>query len=220
MRNKEQFKAYVYEKADVARVQNKRIHAAWARGAVAFSLLVVVGGAFLYANGNSTDNAMAPIMTGTVNESAKLMVLDAETGAPAETCDYANLADAISAEESGEKLLVTGAETESAYKATAETMAVQYSYVVTAASASMKTEYTVASNASEYSGDLTNIDFSKNVALVFTAQAAIASWEITYGEDTIVITLTAEDGEKRDSVYTILLEKEKYLGQKIEIHYQ
>lgn len=224
MRSKEEFKAYVYEKADAAHARNKRTHAAWARGAVAFSLLVVVGGAFLYANGNSTDNAMTPMMTGTVNESAKMMILDAEPEAAAEVYDYAGLAETVSAEGGDTDLPVTMAGADTAYKAATETFAsddrVLYSCVVTVASTAMKTEYTIAATASEYSGDLTNIDFSQNVALVFTAQADVASWEITYGKDSIVILLTAGEGEKEDFVYTILLEKEKYLGQKIEIHYQ
>ena len=53
MRSKEQFKAYVYEKADVARSKNKKLYTAWVRGTVAFSLLVVVGGALFYGNGGS-----------------------------------------------------------------------------------------------------------------------------------------------------------------------
>lgn len=218
MRNKEQFKAYVYEKADTVRTQNKRVRAAWTRGAVAFSLLIVVGGAFLYANGDRLDKSMAPTMENAANASIEMALFDAETGAPTEAYDYANLADAIFAEDCDENLPVTAAQSDAVYKATAETMAAQYSYVVTPSS-SLKMEYVIAATASEYSGDLTNIDFSKNVALVFTSPTNIASWEITYGKDTIVIMLTAADGERSNSVYTVLLEKEKYTGQEIEIYY-
>lgn len=221
MRSKEQFKAYVYEKADAARVRNKRSRAAWARGAVAFSLLIVVGGAFLYVNGGMTDKAMAPTMDNYVNANAEIARY-AESGEPAEAFDFSVLADSVSAEDDGEKALVTAAN--KACETAPETMAVEslllYSCATAFPSVSLEMDYTVAKTASEYNGDLSNIDFSKNVALVITAAADIASWEIEYGEDTIIVTVTSDDAGERDAVYTILLEKEKYSGQKIEIRYK
>ena len=220
MRNNEQFKAYVYEKADVARAKNKRMHAAWARGAVAFSLLVVVGGTFLYANGGMANKAMAPAAK---NSASAEIARYAESGTPAEAFGYSALAEAVSVECDSEPVSAATAGAEC--KALPETVAAgtyaqyMYSAVITDA-ASVKVEYTVAENAAEYTGDLTDIDFSKNVALVITTQNDIASWKITYADDRIVVLLTAGGSVEKETAYTILLAREKYTGQEIAVCYK
>ena len=77
--------------------------------------------------------------------------------------------------------------------------------------------YVIAENASAYSGDLQNIDFSQNVALVLSTQHAIVGWDVSYGDSVIVVTLhTSEEKAEKDS-YTVLLDRSKATGQKIEI---
>lgn len=66
MRTKEQFKAYVYMKADEKKLSRKKDRANLARGAVAFSLLFIVGGVYLYSNA-SEDNMTAEIAVGNGN---------------------------------------------------------------------------------------------------------------------------------------------------------
>ncbi len=56
MRTKEQFKAYVYEKANEKRVLQKRNRMVFARGLAAFSLLFVISGALVYGNFLSKNN--------------------------------------------------------------------------------------------------------------------------------------------------------------------
>ncbi len=63
MRTKEQFRAYVYKKADEKKTYLRKSRAAWIRGTAAFSLLVVIGGVMLYGRGidqKAFDNNMAP----------------------------------------------------------------------------------------------------------------------------------------------------------------
>ena len=50
MLTKEQFKALVYKKADEVKAKNKANRAIWVRGIAAFSILMVVGGVYLYSN--------------------------------------------------------------------------------------------------------------------------------------------------------------------------
>ena len=50
MRSNEQFKALVYAKAEQVRVENKKKRAGIMRGIATFSLIAVIGGAFLFSN--------------------------------------------------------------------------------------------------------------------------------------------------------------------------
>ena len=50
MRTKEQFKAYVYDKANEKRLLKKRARMEWVRGFAAFSLLFIISGALIYGN--------------------------------------------------------------------------------------------------------------------------------------------------------------------------
>ncbi len=56
MRTKEQFKKYVYEKADKKASFLKKSRAVWVRGVAAFSLLFIISGALIYGDFASKDS--------------------------------------------------------------------------------------------------------------------------------------------------------------------
>ncbi len=220
MRNNEQFRAYVYEKADAKRAKNKRMHAAWTRGAVAFSLLVVVGGVYLLSSGDFTSDGITNEKMASSAEYVAGKSIDM-SATNAVASDYASLVDV----EDGDISVAYDEQAsvqESLYTVLTEVETKGYimQYAYAASSLSEDAVYTIARNAAEYTGDLTNIDFSENVALIIRVGAVIESWKITYGEESIIVQICTADTEKNDSVYMILLEKEKYIGQKIEIEYQ
>lgn len=221
MRNNEQFKAYVYEKADTMRAQAKRMHATWIRSAVAFSLLLIFGGAYFYANGGVLDTSMSLSMeNGTKIDDIAICDSVTEMDAQAEAYSYSKVSDALTVEGSGNSRIDCSKVCESLPETLCADKKTEYSCVTVDAVSTSAMHYVIAENALEYNGDLTNIDFAKNVALVITGASDIASWQIAYGEDSIVVTLTEGDEEKRDAMYTILLEKEKYKGQEIVIQYK
>ena len=57
MLTKEQFKALVYKKAAEAKAKNKANRAIWVRSIAAFSILMVVGGVYIYSNLTNGKNA-------------------------------------------------------------------------------------------------------------------------------------------------------------------
>lgn len=76
MRTKDQFKAYVYEKADRKILERKKNRKIFYRSAVSFSLLLIIGGAFVYANngfGNTAYDA-APEMA--YKEDGSVLAMD------------------------------------------------------------------------------------------------------------------------------------------------
>lgn len=64
MRTKEQFKAYVYEKAEEKKHKNRRTRNIWLRGVATCSLLIIIGIVMLYGNldVNNVANECAPDM--------------------------------------------------------------------------------------------------------------------------------------------------------------
>ena len=72
MRTREQFKAYVYEKADRKMHEQKKSRKIFYKSAVSLSLLLIIGGAFLYSNigvGNITEEC-APLKMASVEDGA------------------------------------------------------------------------------------------------------------------------------------------------------
>ena len=218
MRSKEQFKTHVYEKADAVHARNKHLRMIWTRGMVAFSLLVVVGGAFVHADQSFGD--------------AKLLAPVAENEMKTEVADYECIAEtimpsvaygAVTEDGSAESCLERNASDSSVvlsddFTISKSEVVLYYSVACTQSiSAETVCEFAIVEDASAYTGNLTNIDFSKNIALVFTAQAEIKGWDIQYGTDAIVVTLTSGKKSVRNTSYTVLLDKSKYSGQDIRI---
>lgn len=217
MRTNEQFKAYVYEKANAARRQNKRMRTAWMRGTVAFSLLVVVAGVFLYSgvenfvsDSANTEASLAEI-TDVVYEKSLYPYVDS----------YSKAADG---EAVVDIVLETAAPTELLNDNTNIEITADYScYAMDEKYVAIENEqlqYMIARSVSEYPGELTSIDFSKNIALVVYAPVKISGWEITYGEESVVVILRRGEAVDISEEYTILLERSKITGKKIELQYR
>ena len=217
MRSKEQFKTYVYEKADAVHARNKHLRMVWTRGMVAFSLLVVVGGVFIHSDKSFWDAKM--VAPAAENEIKTVTLHDgciAETIAP--SVAYGVLADDANAGVELERNVEDSSE-ESADLTVSKTDCVFYYSTVCAQNmiACTACDFVIAEDASAYTGTLTGIDFSKNIALVFTAQSEVKGWDIEYGDDVIVITLTYGEKSVRNTSYTVLLDRSKYSGQDITI---
>lgn len=215
MRSKEQFKAYVYEKADAARVRNKKMRAIALRGVAAFSLFVVVGGVLLF-----TDVANDATMS-----SEAMPVSEMENGLVYGVAELQAVLDCAEAV----------AETNAAAKGSKSTATVQYSskseytgelqdggvYYATTLTAADGISYTIAESAEAYKGDLENIDFEKNVALVLENCSGVSNCKIEYTEASIVVTVSMEEVKSESpATYTILLNKSKYNGQPIEVVFE
>ena len=215
MRSREQFKAYVYEKADAARASNRRMHSAWIRGAVAFSLLVVVGSAFAFGNtGWSVNDILSPAAEKSANMEAFAYRGDAETAAPMQNYSVVFEDTSVADITDGTDALIKG------YGEMTSEESIQYSATVETQSAWQSQAWTLAKTADAYSGELKNIDFSKNAALVITSFKTITGWDVSYGEDTVTVTLYRTSEEANAQSYTVLLDKAKLLEKTIEIVYK
>lgn len=210
MRNKSEFKAYVYEKADVQAKIYKKRNAAFARTAVALSLCLVVTGAWIYADGfdkyaatadAGVEVAMAPISPESVVENEAEVACDFArgTGDDSDTVqDYK-----YKSEITQETVTVYGASSAALYSVTLDT-----------AIAETQLPYTVAETADAYVGERTDIDFDTHFALVFS-DMHILSHLVAYGDDVITVTLKTGDG-KADP-YTVPIERARFADQQIRV---
>lgn len=215
MRSREQFKAYVYEKADAARASNRRLHSAWVRGAVAFSLLVVVGSAFAFGNTSwSVDDVLVPAAEKSANMEASVLRGEAETAAPMQMYSVVFEDECVADITDGTDGLING------YGAVDLKESVQYSTTLETLFASTAQSWTLAKTADAYCGELKDIDFSKNAALVITSVKTIVGWDVSYGANTVIVTLYRESDAANVQSYTVLLDKAKLLEKAIEIVYK
>ncbi len=217
MRSKEQFKTYVYEKADALHARNKHLRMVWTRGMVAFSLLVVVGGVFIHSDKSFWDaKVLAPAAENEMKTEALYDGCVAETIAP--SVAYGVLADDANDGVDLERNVADFSE-ESADLPVSKTECFLYYSTVCAQNtiACTTCDFVIAEDAAAYTGTLTSIDFSKNIALVFIEQSEVKGWDIEYGDDAIVITLTSGEKSARNTSYTVLLDRSKYSGQDITI---
>ena len=196
MRNREQFKAYVYEKAATARVKNKKMRAVALRGVAAFSLFVVIDGVVLYSN--LTNNAAMSAETVSAEGNCNVRMYSASEESVLEA-----VLDAAEADKDGDVATITAKDTISSCT------------------------FHIAASADAYQGELENIDFEKNVALVLeecvknSNYIKISEYTIEYATDSILILASVENiDHKPHSAYTILLEKSKYNGQSISFIFE
>lgn len=203
MRNKADFKAYVYQKAAEKGKLVKKQRVAYMRSAVALSLCLLISGAWFYADSHNK-NAAAPEndYIGVVEPRAYGMLLDAEwevVQVDDEMKTDGGASGSASAPEKGDVLYSSNC---------------SFSGTVSEVQKEATALYTVATSVESYHGEREDIDFATHTALVFTAPG-IVSHEIAYKDQEIEIRLIA--GDSAFSTYTVLLERELYTQKTIHV---
>jgi len=208
VRSKEQFKAYVYEKAALTGNLQRKKRMILIRSVAAFSLCVMVTCVGVYAGffrdrslsnaptalNDCAERAGSSVLYGHVEEESMLEVANAGDGS-----DDAYLYKCSPIAEEAP-----------------QAACVQYSATLDTAS-SKDISYAIAESITDYTGEQTGIDFSKYVALVFqncTAESSV----VEYTDTEIFVTLVLNKTKQTSgSTYTVLLEKSQYFGKKITV---
>lgn len=222
MRSIEEFKQYVYDKADDARVRRKRCRRIELNVAASLSVFVVCIDLLYYYNVPSITYESAGIDQSSewdLEKTADLYSADYQEGeTQALTSDilYTDNAE-INFSEICDSLAPTAKESMNTalFLAAAESLlgSNNYSY------------YSVAEDDASYTGELSDVDFDNYVAVTvrstFVSEPKIQATRTEYTEGVINLTLVADLAPTPDGaytlVYTVLLDREEYTGQTISI---
>lgn len=203
MRNKELFRAYVYEKAAIQKRFDKKNRSVWMRSIAACSLIVMVFGVWVYAElSDKSAVAESAATLESLNAAARVenygAVLGAATEEAAEAENILDYALLYLADDAGTDVSVQS----KMYSLTTESSI-----------------YTVAESPSEYDEELQNIDFEKYVAIVF--ESPYKGHTIRCTDTTVTVILeTADEFCSEESSYTVLLERSLYAGKSISVEIQ
>lgn len=216
MRNIEDFKQYVYDKADNVRAKRKRRRRIWLNAAASLSVFAVCFGLFYYFDlsssvydTNKTEEAILKTAKGMYYaEENPQEFSDAATPENATVNSFYNADDSIASTE--QESLDTA---QFMPKAAALLGATNYSH------------YAVAENDASYTGELSDIDFDTCVAVTiwstFASKPTVQQLQTEYTDEVIHLTLITDiESTPTGSymmVYTALIDRDKYTGQPISI---
>lgn len=197
MRNKAEFRAYVYEKAEAQGKLRKKKRAVFARTAVAFSLCLIVSGVWLYAEWAGGNQTAAD--AGAENEFAPMPVAIVEAEKAEEALDVVRGMDDL--ENAQSYKYTTNEETATACGSSS---VILYSTMLDSVTLETQLPYTIARSADEYNGECADINFNTHVAVVFEGMH-ILSHKVAYSQEAVTVALTTGNGEA--ALYTVLIEK-------------
>ncbi len=222
MRNIEDFKRYVYDKADDVRAKRKRQRRIWLNAAASLSVFAVCFGLFYYFNLSSSvyDANKAEGLPETAFKTAGGRYYAEEnlqetsgafSDAAAPENATVNLYTADDSLVSVEQEILDTAQFMT--KASALLGATNYSH------------YSVAENDASYTGELSDIDFDTCVAVTiwstFASEPTVQQLQTEYTDEVIYLTLVTDiESTPTGSymmVYTALIDRDEYTGQPISI---
>lgn len=218
MRSIEEFKQYVYDKADDARTRKKGRRRIGLNIAASLSAFAVCIGLLYYYNMPFSTDESAGIDQSSISGLKKAADLDDQEGeTQALASDILSTGSAeINFSEVCDSLAPTAKESiNTAFLAATESLlgSNNYSY------------YSVAEDDASYTGELSDVDFDNYVAVTvrstFASEPKIQTTQTEYTEGVINLTLVADLAPTPDGaytlVYTVLLDREEYTGQTISI---
>ena len=223
MRNIEDFKRYVYDKADGVRAKRKRQRRIWLNAAASLSVFAVCFGLFYYFNLSSSvyDANKAEGLPEAVFRTAG-GIYYAEEDLQDTYGDFSDVAApenaAVNSFYNAEDL---SAPTERESLDTAQFMTKAAALL----GATNYSHYAVAENDASYTGELSDIDFDTCVAVTiwstFASKPTVQQLRTEYTDEIIHLTLVTDiESTPTGSymmVYTALIDRDEYTGQPISI---